>query len=335
MQSRLHHLLPVTLIALAVALFAAGCGSSGDASSTTTDSATTGPTKVTLALDWYPNPDHVGIYAGIDKGFFARAGLDVTPLTPADVSDPIKFVGANRADLGVSYEPEVFYAAQKEIPVAAVAALVPTALNSIIARTDRGIHTINDLRGKTIGVDGSTSTTAYVNTMLKTAGIPADSVHLVTVGFNLLPALLSGRVDAIAGGFQNIEGIEARAHGLATTVFPVDQYGVPRYDELVIVANRPRMKKDPVYRKTVRKFVAALTASTAWARAHPQDAVAIMRAHSSRDYLGQIDKSVPATLRLLRTSALNRQAWTRFGHWMWAQGLLNGQPDGARLIARP
>jgi putative hydroxymethylpyrimidine transport system substrate-binding protein len=335
MRSRFHHLLPITLLALVVAAFAAGCGSSGDASPATTDSTAPGPTNVSLALDWYPNPDHVGIYAGIDHGFFAKAGLNVTPLTPADVSDPIKFVGANRADLGVSYEPEVFFAAQKEIPVVAVAALVPTALNSIIARTDRGIHTVSDLRGTTIGVDGSASTTAYVQTVLKTAGVPADSVHLVTVGFNLLPALLSGRVDAIAGGFQNIEGIEARAHGLATTVFPVDRYGVPRYDELVIVANRARLHTDPTYRKTVRKFVTALTAATAWARAHPQAAIAIMRAHSSRDYLGQIEKSVPATLRLLRTSGLNRQAWERFGNWMWSQGLLSGQPDGARLVTRP
>ncbi len=326
---RLHLLLCATL----VTVLAAGCG--GSAASSSGAGSTAAPTEVTLALDWYPNPDHVGIYAGIDHGTFARAGLDVKPVTPSDVSDPIKLVAAGRADLGVSYEPEVFFAAAKHIPVVAVAAVVPTALNSIIARTDRGIHSITDLQGKTIAVDGSASTTAYVKTMLDTAGVPEDSVKLLNVNFNLMPALLSGRADAIAGGFQNIEGIEAEARGIKTTVFPVDRYGVPSYDELVIVANRDKLASDPGYRTTVRTFVASLGAATAWARAHPAAAVAIMRKHSSRDYLGEIAQSVPATLALLKTSRLDPAAWAAFGRWMWHNGLLDSDPAGASLVAQP
>ncbi len=320
------------LTVLVVAALAAGCGSSA---SSPGSSGAPAPKDLTLALDWYPNPDHVGIYAGIDHGFFAKAGLNVKPVTPSDVSDPNKLVAAGRADLGVSYEPEVFFAAQEHIPVVAVAAVVPTALNSIIARTDRGIHTVSDLRGKTIAVDGSASTTDYVKTVLKTAGVPEDSVTLTTVGFNLVPALLSGKADAIAGGFQNIEGIQVRARGLQTTVFPVDRYGVPHYDELVIVANKNRLASDSAYRGEVRRFVTALGASTAWARAHQQAAIAIMKAHSSRDYLGQIDQSVPATLKLLDTSRLDPAAWTAFGRWMWQNGLLKSEPDGASLVAQP
>ena len=326
-----HRFLVLLLVGLSA--LAAGCG--GSSSSSTTNNLNPGPGDVKLALDWYPNPDHVGIFAGMQRGDFAARGMHLTLVAPSDVSDPIKLVAAKRVDLGVSYEPEVFFAAQKHIPVVAVAALVPTALNSIIARTDRGIHQITDLRGKTIGVDGSASTTAYVKTMLQTAGVPIDSVHLVTVGFNLVPALLSGRVDAIAGGFQNIEGIDIRAHGVATTVFPVDHYGVPSYDELVIIANRDRMQSDANYRDEVQAFVTGLTKATSWARTHPAAAVAIMRKQSSRDYRGEIAKSVPATLKLLQTSRLNPAAWRAFGTWMWSRGLLDVKPDGAELVTQP
>ena len=221
---------------LALLALAAGCGSSGAA----TSSGAAPPQDVSLQLDWYPNPDHVGLYTAIDRGFFRRAGLDVTPRQPTDVSDPIKLVAAGRADLGISYEPELFFAQQQHAPVVAVAAIVPTALNSIIT-TEQGITTPAGLRGKTIGVDGSASTNAYVDTVLRTAGLAPGDVHLVTVGFNLLPALLAGRVDAIAGGFQNIEGAELAARGLHPVVFPVDRYGVPGYDELVVVANGERL----------------------------------------------------------------------------------------------
>ena len=82
----------------------------------------------------------------------------MTPRQPSDVSDPVKLVAAGRSDLGISYEPELFFAQQEHAPVVAVAALVPTALNSIIARGGEGIDSPADLRGRTIGEDGSKST---------------------------------------------------------------------------------------------------------------------------------------------------------------------------------
>lgn len=309
---------------------AAGCG--GSSSGAATNGAD--PTQdVSLQLDWYPNPDHVGLYTAIDRGFFRRAGLNVTPRQPTDVSDPIKLVAAGRTDLGISYEPELFFAQQQHAPVVAVAAIVPTALNSIIT-TEPGITTPAGLRGKTIGVDGSASTNAYVDTVLRTAGLAPGDVHRVTVGFNLLPALLAGRVDAIAGGFQNIEGAELAARGLHPVVFPVDRYGVPRYDELVVVANGERLRSDDGYRHDVRAFVSALAAGTLYAKAHPATALAVMRANSSRDYRNALATSVPETLRLLDTTSLDPAAWNRFGRWMQEQGLLKSPPDGAALVAK-
>jgi putative hydroxymethylpyrimidine transport system substrate-binding protein len=321
------------LLLLVPLLVVAACG--GRDASGTVHETSRALTPVTLQLDWYPNPDHVGLYTAIDRGFFDRAGLNVTPRQPTDVSDPIKLVAAGRADLGISYEPEMFFAQQQHAPVVAVAAIVPTALNSIIAPGGKGITTPADLRGKTIGVDGSASTNAYVDAVLRHAGLDPSDVHRVTVGFNLLPALLSGKVDAIAGGFQNIEGAELAARGLHPVVFPVDRYGVPGYDELVVVANSQRLHDDGGYRREVREFVAGLASGTAYAKAHPKTALAVMKAESSSDYTDSLAISVPETLRLLRTTSLDPAAWDRFGSWMQSQGLLKSPPDGAALVARP
>ncbi|MGN6380440.1 MAG: ABC transporter substrate-binding protein [Gaiellales bacterium] len=323
-------------LAICLVLVAAGCGGSQASPSSTSPSspASTAPLQtVSVQLDWYPNPDHVGLYTGMDRGFFSRAGLHVDPVSPSDVSDAIKLVAAGRVDLGISYEPELLFAQQQHIPAVAVAALVPTALNSIIARTDHGIHSVADLRGKTIGMDGSASTSAYLTAVLRKAGLnPDTAVNRVNVGFNLVPALLSGRVDAIIGGFQNIEGIQVAQEGVHTAVFPVDHYGVPSYDELVLIANPDRMHSDPAYRGMVARFVRALGQATAWARAHPAAAVAVMRQESYQDYKNTIGASVPATLRLLRTSSLDPAAWNRFGMWMYHSGLLKQRPDGAALV---
>ena len=322
------------LLLLPLVVLAAACGGSG--ASTCYSSKNCEAHRLTLQLDWYPNPDHVGLYTAIDRGFFKRIGLMVVPRQPSDVSDPIKLVATGRADIGISYEPELFFAQQQTAPVVAVAAIVPTALNSVIVPGDAGIRTPAGLRGKTIGVDGSSSTTAYVDTMLRTVGLdPAKDVHTVNVGFNLLPALLGGKVDAIAGGFQNIEGAQLAVRGMRPVVFPVDHYGVPTYDELVVIANSDRLRKDAEYRGMVRGFVDALGAGTAYAKAHPDAALAAMRAHASSDYKSVLETSVPETLRLLNTTSLDPAAWAAFGRWMQSQGLLKSPPDGAALVAAP
>jgi putative hydroxymethylpyrimidine transport system substrate-binding protein len=317
---------------LFLCLLTAGCG----AGSGSQDTSAPTPDAVTVQLDWYPNPDHVGLFTAADKGFFGRERLEVTTRAPSDVSDPVKLVATGRIDLGISYEPELFFAQQRDVPVVAVAAIVPTALNSIITRGDLGIDAPSDLRGHTIGVDGSQSTDAYLDTVLRTAGLdPEQDVERVDVGFNLVPALLGKKVDAIIGAFQNIEGAQLESRGLTPTVFPVDRYGVPPYDELVVVAHRDRLRDDAAYRSVVRRFVRALAAGTRYAKEHPGAALEVMRDHASRDYRDVLERSVPQTLRLLDTTQLDPVAWDRFGKWMEQQGLLESPPDGAALVAAP
>jgi putative hydroxymethylpyrimidine transport system substrate-binding protein len=317
---------------LLLCLLAGGCGAGTGSQS--------GPAQridsVSVQLDWYPNPDHVGLFTAADRGFFKAQRLDVSTRSPSDVADPVKLVATGRTDLGISYEPELFFAQQQHVPVVAVAAIVPTALNSIITRGDLGIARPADLRGRTIGVDGSQSTNAYLDTVLRTAGLdPSNDVQRVDVGFNLVPALLAKKVDAVIGAFQNIEGAQLQARGLHPAVFPVDRYGVPPYDELVVVANRDRLRDDPAYRSIVQRFVRGLAAGTRYAKDHPGVAIAVMKDHASRDYRDVLERSVPETLKLLATTRLDPAAWNRFGAWMNQQGLLDSAPDGAALVASP
>src|SRR5919204_26512 len=149
--------------------------------------------KLTLTLDWTPNPDHVGIYDAQATGLFARAGLDVAIRSPSDPTAPLKLVGVGKSDLAVSYEQELFFAAAKKLPVVAVAAVVPQPLNSFMA-IEPQIKSLADLKGRTIGITGVPSDYA----MLASAGLKGK-VQVVTVGYNLLPALLSHRVDAVLG----------------------------------------------------------------------------------------------------------------------------------------
>jgi putative hydroxymethylpyrimidine transport system substrate-binding protein len=293
-----------------------------------------GTQKLTVTLDWTPNPDHVGIYDARDTGLFARAGLDVTIRSPSDPTAPLKLVGVGRSDLAVSYEQELFFAAAKRLPVVAVAAVVPQPLNSFMA-IEPNVRSLRDLKGKTIGITGVPSDYATLDTALHSVGLTRTQLKIVTVGYNLLPALLAHRVDAILGVYRNVEGIQLQLRGLHPTIIPVDQAGVPSYDELVLVANKTRLHDDPHYHSAVKRFVGAFLAGTADARSNPSRALAIMKKVTASDpkFLA---RAVPATLRLLAGSkgigCLSLDAWQRFGDWMHTTNLLTKPIAAASLV---
>ena len=295
--------------------------------------ALAGGQKVTLMLDWTPNPDQVGFYDARDTGLFGRAGLDVAIRVPSDPTAPLKLVGAGRSDLAVTYEQELFFAAAKKLPVVAVAAVVPHPLNSFMA-IEPQIRSLRDLEGRTIGITGVPSDYAMLDTALASAGLTRKNVKVVTVGYNLLPALLAHRVDAVLGVYRNVEGIQLELRGLKPTIIPVDRAGVPSYDELVLVANKTRLRSDPAYRSEVKRFVGAFLAGTADARNHPSRALAILNkvTASSTTFLAQ---ATTATLRLLTgpggVGCLNVRDWQRFGRWMHARGLVK-QPIPAASV---
>lgn len=292
--------------------------------------------KLTLTLDWTPNPDHVAFYYARDTGLFAQADLDVIIRPPSDLTAPLKLVGAGKSDLAVSYEQELFFAAARKLPVVAVAAVVPQPLNSFMAINPK-IRSLRDLRGRTIGIPGVPSDYATLDTALATVGLTRKDVKIVSVGHNLLHALLAHRVDALLGGHRNVEGIQLKLWGLAPTIIPIDHAGVPTYDELVLVANKSRLRSDAGYRSLVRRFTRTFIAATAEARANPIRALTILKrvTASDADYL---PRATPATLRLLvgpdGAGCLNLRDWRRFGAWMHTSGLLD-QPVAASTVVDP
>src|SRR4051795_1248569 len=149
--------LALLALAVAAASIAAGCGEKPE------DPGGAQPASLNLALDFYVNPDHAGIYMALDGGYFRDAGLDVHPRVPSDPSAPIKQVAAGQADLAISYEPEVMLARDQGLDVVAVASLVAEPLTSLIWLGDSGIQSVSGLVGKTVATAGIPYQNAFLD----------------------------------------------------------------------------------------------------------------------------------------------------------------------------
>jgi putative hydroxymethylpyrimidine transport system substrate-binding protein len=300
-------------VTAAVVAALVGCGGSGGS----------GPDRLDLVLDFFPNADHAGIYAAP----FKKHGLDVRIRTPSDPAAPLKLLAAGKADLAVSYEPEVLRARDKGAPVVAVAALVRVPLTSIVSLPRAGVRTPADLRGKTVGTAGIDYQSAYLK------AVAPPGVKERNVGFDLVPALVSGKVDAVLGAYWNYEAVQLAQKGRAPRVIRIEQVGVPTYDELVIAANERDVRDHP---DRIRKFLKALGEGAATLKADPSGAGAkLLAANKDLDPKLQ-NASIKATLPYFLPKPgkpygyMDPGEWRRFTAFMHANGLLErSAPAGA------
>ncbi|MDQ3410839.1 MAG: ABC transporter substrate-binding protein, partial [Chloroflexota bacterium] len=234
-------------------------------------------TPVTVALDWYPNANHAGLYLAQERGYFAEAGLAVELYTPADPTTVLQTVAAGRDTFGISYQTDVLLARAEEIPVVSVAALVQRPLLGIMVLDASGIARPGDLAGLTIGYPGIPSQEAYLATMLAADGLTMDEIELVNIGYELVPALIAGRVDASLGSYWTHETILAEREGYPVDILRVDEWGVPPYYELVLVASEERIGQDPAL---ISAFLGAVQRGYDAAIADPEAALDALAAAS-------------------------------------------------------
>jgi putative hydroxymethylpyrimidine transport system substrate-binding protein len=319
----------VMLAALALALSA--CGAKQDV--TTTKG---GLERVDLVLDYLPNADHAPIYAAQAIGAFKAAGLDVRIRVPSDPAAPLKLVGAGQADLAISYEPELLLARDKGLRLASVGALVQKPLTSIIS-TDPKFKDVKDLKNAKVGTAGIPYQSAYLKTIATANGVDPSSVHEINVGFNLVPSMLSKKVDATLGAFWNVEGVQLTRQHKQPTIIRMDQVGVPTYQELIFVADTDRLQEKG-YGNVMRRFLQAVSRGAKAVKANPEvGADALVKADPDLDrglQLASIKATLPVFLPENQTfpwGYMNSDEWEAYGRWMLSNKLIKTLPTPTSL----
>ncbi len=318
-----------TVIFAALAAFAltvSACGAKQDTISTSKTKS------FTVMLDWFPNADHAPLYSALAAGDFRAAGLEVKPVVPSETAEPLKLLAAGKVDMAISYEPELLLARDEGLKLVSIAALVQRPLTSIIALPSAHISSVADLAGKTVGTAGIPYQAIELKSALQSAGLNPSSVHEVNVGFNLVPAMLSGKVAATLGGYWNYEALQLQLLHKHPVTIPIDQAGVPTYDELVLVVREEEARSRG---QDLRAFLQALTRGERAVRADPAAAASlVMKANPSLEpklQLASIERTLPAALPAggKPYGYQDPTAWSAFGSWMFAHGLLRHSPNTA------
>ena len=288
------------LIALLACI--AGCG--GD------DSGGSGE-RGTLALDFQPNAVHAGIYA---------SGLRIR--VPAASTDSLKLLAAGRADMSVVDIHDLGLARQAGSDVVGVGALVQRPLAAVIAH-GAAVRRPRDLEGRRVGVTGLPSDEAVLRAVVEHDGGDYERVRKVTIGFSAVPSLIAGTVDAVVA-FWNAEGVALRERGVKTREFRVDDYGAPRYPELVLAVTRETLKHRA---DLVDHMLDAIRRGTATAlRDRAATVETLVRASGADEPLtrAQLAAIAPALRPPVHLDRAALEGWARFDARF---GILREEPD--------
>ena len=286
-------------------------------------------------LDYFPNADHAGIYAAQAAGLYEQAGLAVKIQAPPDPSAPLKLLAAGRADIAISYEPELLLARDGGAEnLIAVGALVQKPLTSLIALPGADVRSPADLEGKRVGTSGIPYQSAYLQTILKEAGVDPESVKETNVGFKLTAAMLSRKADATLGSFWNYEGVDLQRRNRKPVILRMEELGVPTYNELIFAARRETL--DAAGASRLRRFLSATAAGHRLLRSDPSAGVdALLEADKGLER-GLQEAVVEATLPVFFPADAERPwgwqepvEWANYERWMRANGLLKRGPSEA------
>ncbi|MBZ9863189.1 ABC transporter substrate-binding protein [Mesorhizobium sp. CA12] len=223
--------------------------------------------KITVALDWTVNTNHIGLFVARDKGFYRDAGIEVEILPYGDTGSGT-LVASQVADFGISGSLGLFTQKSAGADLKAVYAVVQSETGRVVFNADRAaIKTPKNLDGLTYGGFGSAWENALISTIIRHDGGKGE-FSTVTLGTSAYEALANGAVDFTLE-VSTWEGVEAGLKGLKQRSFRYADYGVPDEHTTLIVSSNAFLAAN---RQAAAAFVQATRRGYAFAVDHAQQA---------------------------------------------------------------
>jgi len=224
---------------------------------------------IELGVGFIPNVQFAPFYVGIEKGFFAEEGIDLS-LDYGFENDYLKLVGTDALPFMIGSSDQLVLGQAQGLPVKYVMNWYTQYPVIIFAKTDAGIVEPADLAGKKIGVPGPFGATYIaLRALLDIAGLTESDIQMESIGFTQAAAVSQGLVDAAADYAVNGPVVLA-AEGIETTQIAVDNY--LRIPANGLVTNEQTLANEP---ELVRAMIRASLRAIAYTLENPDEAFEI------------------------------------------------------------
>jgi NitT/TauT family transport system substrate-binding protein len=284
-------------------------------------------THIRLPIGYIANIQFAPFYVAIEKGYFKDAGIEIE-MDYSFETDGVKLVGAGELPFAVVSGEQVLLARAQEAPVTYVAAWYQQYPISVIAKKDAGITSIQDLKGRRIGLPGLFGANYIgLRALLFSAGLSESDVKLEEVGFNQVELVAAGKQDIVVGYTAN-EPIQLKAQGIDVTELRVADSAQLAANG--ILASEKVIAENP---KLVSAFVGAFLKGMKYAIENPDDAYNLSATYIPN--FASLDETVQkeiltTSIKLWKSDRLgysDPKAWENMQNVLLEMGLITDKMD--------
>lgn len=249
-------------------LVLAGCA--GEPVSQEPDSAPQELTKVTLTTNYLAGGPNSGFMLADERGYYEEVGLDVEIQEGQGSATTASVVAQGNSEFGYADGPAAMQVMSQGGDLVIIAPVLQTNGFSIMSLEETGILNVEDLVGKSVGVQPGTAQSNLFNAVLAANGVDLSDVEIVNIDPSaLVGSLLEGRVDAITAGADS-QGVQLRDQGATINEILYKDAGVPTVG-LSMIVQRSWAEDNP---EIVEGFVSASLKGWDDARNEPEAAAA-------------------------------------------------------------
>jgi ABC-type nitrate/sulfonate/bicarbonate transport system substrate-binding protein len=234
--------------------------------------------KLTLALDWTPNINHIGFFIAREMGFYKELGLEVDIIDPSSDNyavTPAKKVELGEADLALCPTESVISYRTKENPfdLIGIATIFQKDISAIAVREGEGITSPKDLDGKSYASYHARYEDGIVKQMIKNDGGLGDIEVIYPEKLGIWDTVIRKKHDS-TWIFLNWEGVEADNYFTKLRFFKLADYQIPYSYSPLLVAGATRLEANP---ESYRAFVQGSKKGFEFCAEHPSQAISILR----------------------------------------------------------
>ena len=261
--------------------------------------------------------EQANIYVSEEKGFFKDQGVDFEFMPGQGAGDALRNMIAGNADVAFCGPEAIYLAADKGSELKAIYDIYPVNVFNVFALKDKKILTPRDLKGKKVGVISMASGTRYnLATILALNGMSERDVELVALGINAAPAIIEGKVDAMASTDSILYGMQAAGLGAVDVLWARDFLNTST-DMFVVEAKQFDAKKD-----LMTRFLRGYKKGLEYTLANQDEAIAIT---SKVAVDGKDPARVAASMKLRLACSQNANTQKNGLGWIDIPSLQEGQ----------
>src|SRR5215471_5843068 len=173
-----------------------------------------GKRDVTFRLDWIYQGPHAGFLVAQDKGYYAKAGLNVDLGPGKGSGSTAQLVGSKATQFGFADGFVVGNSVSKGMNIRTVAAIYRRNPTAVIVLADSDIKSPKDLEGKTVGIPPGGTQFQQWPAFVKGCGLDGSKIRVANVDpAGAPPALITGQFPAIAGyALGQVPSVEIRGN---------------------------------------------------------------------------------------------------------------------------